>query len=113
MAANSKYFDVDELNKQKRKLGSAYRIPPRANFVAAANFIRYFFDDKKMNWATMLGLAMACLGSRREMPDIHIVYDNRDYQRIKRKLESNQRYDTFPLVSIMMLISTEYGYPTA
>jgi len=93
MAASSNYFDVEDFNNWKRKQGSAYRLPPRANFVAAANYIRNFFDDKKMNWASMLGLAMACLGSRREMPDIHIVYEDKDFQRIKLKLETNPRYD--------------------
>lgn len=92
--ASSKYFDVEEFNSWKRKQGSVYRIPPRANFIAAANFMRNFFEDKKMNWAAMLGLAMACLGSRRDMPDIHIVYDDRDFPRIKSKLDSNQRYGT-------------------
>ena len=93
MAATSKYFDVGEFNLGKRKQGSAYRLPPRPNYIAAANYIRNFFDDKKMNWATMLSLAMACLGSRREMADIHIVYDDRDFLRIKLKLETNPRYD--------------------
>jgi hypothetical protein len=91
MAANGKYFDVEEFNNWKRKHGAS-NIPPRANFVAAANYIRNFFDARKFNWAAMLGLAMACLGSRREMPDLHIVYDDMDFQRIKMKLEADQRY---------------------
>ncbi|KAF2690466.1 hypothetical protein K458DRAFT_105955 [Lentithecium fluviatile CBS 122367] len=91
MATNSKYYDVEEFNNWKRKQGSAYRTPPRANFVAAANYMRNFLEGKKFNWAAMLGLAMACLGSRREMSDLHIVYDDRDFHRIKVKLEADQR----------------------
>jgi hypothetical protein len=113
MAASSKYFDAEDFNHWKRKQGSAYRIPPRANFIAAANFIRNFFDDKKMNWATMLSLAMACLGSRRDMSDIHILYDDRDFQRIKMKLETNQRYEAKSMQRDFKLTVAECDCPKA
>lgn len=92
MGDNWKYYDVDGFNKRKREQGNTYRIPPRANFLLAANYIKNFLDGKKFNWAAMGGLAMLCLGSRREMLDIHIVYDDRDFQRIRAKLEGDQRY---------------------
>lgn len=92
MGETWKYYDVEDFNNWKRKQGKAYRIPPRANFLAAANHIKEFFEKRKLNWAAMGGLAMLCLGSRREMPDIHIVYDDRDFQRIKSKLEGDHRY---------------------
>lgn len=91
MAGSPRNFDVEDFNKWKRRQGSSYRIPPRANFMAAANYIRNFFESKKLNWAAMMGLAMACLGSRREMLDIHVVYDDRDLNRIKMKLEVDPR----------------------
>ena len=93
MGEAANYYNPDYYNNWKLK--QKRRGPPRANFLAAANFIRNLFDGKKFNWAAMGGLAMLCLGSRREMPDMHIVYDDSDFQRIKAKLESDPRYLTF------------------
>lgn len=87
-----KYYDVESFKEWKRKQGKAYKSPPRANFFAAANHIKNLLDGKKINWAVFGSLAMLCLGSRREMPDIHITYDDRDFQRLKIKLEADQRY---------------------
>lgn len=92
MGDNVKYYSVEDYVNWKRKQGKDLRSPPRANFLAAANYIRNLFDGKKFNWAAMGGLAMLCLGSRREMADIHIVYDDRDFQRIQAKLEADSRY---------------------
>jgi hypothetical protein len=92
MGENWKYYDVEDFNAWKRKQGKAFKSPPRANFLAAAHYIRAFLDGKKFNWAAMCGLAMLCLGYRRDMQDIHIVYDDRDFKRILSKLESEQRY---------------------
>lgn len=39
----------------------------------------------------MGGLEMLCLGYRRGMPDLQIAYDDKDFHRIKAKLESDQR----------------------
>lgn len=91
MGEDWKYYDVQEYNSWKRKQGKNFKCPPRANFLAAANHIRTLLDGKKINWAAAGGLAMLCLGSYREMPDIHLVYDDGAFQRIKDKLESNQR----------------------
>ncbi|KAF2010075.1 hypothetical protein BU24DRAFT_467562 [Aaosphaeria arxii CBS 175.79] len=104
------YYSVEEYNSWKRKLGANYRSPPKANFLAAATYIRNLLDGKKMNWAAIGGLAMLCLGSRREMPDIHIVYEDRDYNKIKMKLEADPRVrlprDMNPLFPSKILIST-------
>ncbi|KAF2467661.1 uncharacterized protein BDR25DRAFT_327225 [Lindgomyces ingoldianus] len=91
MGENFKYYDVEDYNSWKRKQGKNFKRPPRANFLAAATYIRNLLDGKSFNWAAVCGLAMLCLGSRREMHDIHIVYDDRDYQRMKMKLEKDQR----------------------
>jgi hypothetical protein len=40
----------------------------------------------------MGGLEMLCLGYRREMPDLQIAYDDKDFHKIKSKLEHDQRY---------------------
>ncbi|KAF2728310.1 hypothetical protein EJ04DRAFT_538491 [Polyplosphaeria fusca] len=85
------YYDVEDFKRWKRSQGSAFKCPPRANFLAAANHMRNLMDGKSINWAAMGGLAVLCLGSRREMPDIHIVYDAKDFQKLQKKLESDQR----------------------
>jgi hypothetical protein len=91
MAENWKHYDVDDYNSWKRKQGKSFRSPPRANYLAAANYVRSFLDGKKLNYAFFGGLALLCLGSRRQMPDIHLVYDGRDFERIKTKLEADRR----------------------
>ncbi|KAF2273493.1 uncharacterized protein EI97DRAFT_383389, partial [Westerdykella ornata] len=66
--------------------------PLRPNFVAAARYIKSFFYGKDFVWAAIGGLVMLCLGHhRREMFDIHIVYDVADYRRMKLKLEADRR----------------------
>ncbi|ORX92170.1 hypothetical protein BCR34DRAFT_460204, partial [Clohesyomyces aquaticus] len=91
MGESSIYYDVEAYNSRKRKLGNNFKRPPRANFLAAATYIRNLLDGKSFNWAAMCGLAMLCLGSKREMHDIHLVYEDRDYNRLKTKLEHDQR----------------------
>ncbi|KAF2180060.1 hypothetical protein K469DRAFT_693527 [Zopfia rhizophila CBS 207.26] len=91
MTETWKYYDVDEYKAWKTKQGKDFKSPPRANFLAAATYVKNLLDSKNFNWAAICGLAMLCLGSRREMPDIHIVFDDKDFQRLKRKLEADQR----------------------
>lgn len=92
MGENWKYYDVENYNGWKRKQGKDFKCPPRPNYVAAAIYIRNLFDGKNFKWAVLGSLAMLCLGFPRAMPDIHIVYDDRDFKRIKEKLEADQRY---------------------
>ncbi|CAI6342117.1 unnamed protein product [Periconia digitata] len=110
MGGSGQYYDTADFSNWKRKQGSLYRIPPRSNFLAAINHIRLLLDGKKINWAAMGGLAMLCLGSRREMPDIHIVYDDREYSRLKAKLEGDARIrlptSMNPLFPSKILVST-------
>lgn len=92
MADKMRYYNVEEFNNQKRQQGKDFKVPPRANFLAAANHIRNVFEGRKLSYGVMGGLEMLCLGYRREMPDVHIAYDDRDFSRIKAKLEADQRY---------------------
>ena len=92
MGADQKYYNVEEYNRWKRNKGKDNKIAPRPNLLAAANWIRKFFDARKTNWAALGSLAMLCLGTQREIPDIHVVYDDMDFQRIKMKLETDSRY---------------------
>jgi hypothetical protein len=85
------YYNVEEYIHQKRQRGGAFRIPPRENFIAAANHIRNLFESKKFTYGVMGGLEMLCLGHQREMPDLHIAYDNREFHRIHSKLDADQR----------------------
>jgi hypothetical protein len=86
------YYNVDNFNKQKMQKEQGVKVPPRANVLAAANHIRSFFEGKKFTYAFFGGLEMLCLGFRRELLDLHITYDDKDFQRIKAKLEKDQRY---------------------
>jgi hypothetical protein len=51
------------------------------------------FENKKFTYAIMGELAMLCLGHGCEMRDVFIAYDDKDYNRIKKKLESDRRYN--------------------
>ncbi|KAF2703572.1 hypothetical protein K504DRAFT_173185 [Pleomassaria siparia CBS 279.74] len=114
MEEDWKYYNVDEYNTWKRRQGQNFRCPPRENYIVAANHIKDVLDSKKLSWAAMCGLAMLCLGSRRDMPDLHIVYDDRDFQRIKSKLESDKRVSLpkgmVPLFPVKILIATGPKY---
>jgi hypothetical protein len=91
MAGKMGYYSVEDFMKQKRQRATEAIAPPRANLMAAANHIRSLFEGKKLTYGVMGGLEMLCLGSQREMPDLHIAYDDRDFHRIKAKLEGDQR----------------------
>ena len=92
MADNVRYSNAEEVNKQKRHQVKDVQIPPRTNFLAAADHVRHLFESKKFAYGVMGGLEMLCLGYRREMPDLHIAYDDRDFNKIKVKLEADKRY---------------------
>ncbi|KAF2855540.1 hypothetical protein T440DRAFT_513650 [Plenodomus tracheiphilus IPT5] len=73
------YRSVTKFTKERTDNGVGSRIPPQANFLAAVNYLRDFFENKKFLYGIAGGLEMLCLGYRREMPDVHIVYDDKDY----------------------------------
>ncbi|KAK7187657.1 hypothetical protein PSPO01_06391 [Paraphaeosphaeria sporulosa] len=110
MGQDQKYYDVDDYLRWKRSQGKNNKIAPRPNLLAATNWLRKFFDARKTNWAAMGSLAMLCLGARREIPDIHVVYDDKDFQRIRMKLETDPRVrlpkDMNSMFSSKLLIST-------
>jgi len=68
-----------------------YIVPPLANLLAAANHVRTLFESKKFSYAICGGLGTLCLGYRCDVLDIHIVYEDKDYFRIKKKLEADRR----------------------
>ncbi|KAH7089234.1 hypothetical protein FB567DRAFT_426404, partial [Paraphoma chrysanthemicola] len=84
------YYSVEDYLTQRRHQ-EKIRIPPRANFLAAVNHIRNMFEGKKFAYGVLGGFEMLCLGYRREMPDLQLAYDDRDFHRIKPKLESDPR----------------------
>jgi hypothetical protein len=92
MTANMGYHNVEPVNKQQRGQGRVSRIPPQTNVVAAASYIRQLFERKNFSYGIMGGLEMICLGHRREIPDVQIAYDDKDFSRIKAKLEKDHRY---------------------
>ncbi|KAF1944404.1 hypothetical protein EJ02DRAFT_442678 [Clathrospora elynae] len=91
MAGKTGYYNVEEFNKQKRWQGKEVKIPPRANVLAAANHVRQLFENKKFTYGFMGDLEMLCLGHRSEIADVHIAYDDKDFNRIKAKLEADHR----------------------
>ncbi|KAH9881847.1 hypothetical protein J1614_001018 [Plenodomus biglobosus] len=94
--------------------GSGSRIPPWANVLAALNHIRDLFENKRFLYGVAGGFEILCLGYRREMPDLHIVYDDKDYIRIKKKLEADKRVLTpdgmNPLFPFKILVRTGPAY---
>ncbi|KAL1593284.1 hypothetical protein SLS60_010892 [Paraconiothyrium brasiliense] len=117
MGEDQKYYDVNDYLRWKRSQGKNNKVAPRPNLLAAASWLRRFFDARKTNWAAMGSLAMLCLGARREIPDIHIVYDDKDFQRIKMKLQTDPRVrlprDMNSMFSSKLLISTGPKYKDA
>ena len=103
MGEDQKYYDVDDYKKWKQGRGKKNPVAPRPNLLAAVSWLRRFFEARKTNWAAMGSLAMLCLGARREIPDIHIVYDDREFERIKKKLQSDPRYDQRKLAGCFVL----------
>jgi hypothetical protein len=102
MARSAKYYNVEDFNNYKRKQEKC--LPPRQNVLAAARHIQKLFDAKKFTWGFMGGLAMLCLGYKREMPDLHVAYDDKDFERIISKLEADQRYAYPPSSCLYALI---------
>lgn len=92
MGEDQKYYDVEDYKRWKKGRGQKNPVAPRPNLLAAVSWLRRFFEARKTNWAAMGSLAMLCLGARREIPDIHIVYDDKEFQSIRRKLQSDARY---------------------
>ncbi|KAL5417150.1 hypothetical protein PMIN03_001774 [Paraphaeosphaeria minitans] len=114
MGQDHKYYDVNDYLSWKRSQGKNNKVAPRPNLLAATNWLRKFFDARKTKWAAMGSLAMLCLGARREIPDIHIVYEDKDFQRIRMKLQTDPRVrlpkDMNSMFSSKLLISTGPKY---
>jgi hypothetical protein len=105
MAKSSGYYNVADFNEYKRKHGKC--LPPRVNVLIAACYIQEFFDAKKFTYGFMGGLPMLCLGYKREMPDLHIAYDAKDFERLKSKLENNRRYATLGSANFHILTAQD------
>ncbi|KAL1652945.1 hypothetical protein SLS61_004566 [Didymella pomorum] len=89
MAKSAAYYNVADFNEYKRKHGKC--LPPLVNVLTAACHFQEFLDAKKITYGFIGGLPMLCLGYKREMPDLHIAYDAKDFERLKSKLENNHR----------------------
>ncbi|KAL1798534.1 hypothetical protein ACET3X_002571 [Alternaria dauci] len=77
--------------KQQTKQRNEIPIPPQTNVLAAASYVRRLFENKKFTYAIMGELAMLCLGHECDIRDVFIAYDDKDYNRIKKKLEADRR----------------------
>lgn len=78
--------------QKKPQQGAKDRMPRRVNVVAAASYVRKIFESKRLAYSIMGGFQMSCLGNGREVSDVQIAYDDRDFDRIKKKLEADPRY---------------------
>ncbi|KAG9194485.1 hypothetical protein G6011_04520 [Alternaria panax] len=85
------YHDVAGNEKQQARQGNEMKSPPQANVLAAASHVRRLFENKKFTYAIMGELAMLCLGHRCKVHSVFIAYDDKDYNRIKKKLEADRR----------------------
>jgi hypothetical protein len=83
---------LKSFNQRNTRKDSCSKAPPEANVLAAVNHIQNLFESKRFTYAIFGSLEMLCLGHRLELNDVHIAYDDRDFQRIKSKLDSDQRY---------------------
>jgi hypothetical protein len=110
MAKKMGYYNVEDFTRQKKQQEKEIVVPPRPNFLAAAKHLRSLFDSKKFTYAFMGGLEVLCLGYRREMPDLQIAYDDRDFNRIKAKLEADQRYVQLTWNAWIQLIDSVFSF---
>lgn len=92
MGSKMGHYNVDDFIQQKGQQDKEVKILPKTNLLAAADHIRKLFEGKKYDYAFMGGLEMLCLGHQRELPDLQIAYDDKDFHKMKSKLESDQRY---------------------
>jgi hypothetical protein len=90
MAGKWKYYN-EQAYASKRREQKDRRCPPRANFLAAVAYIKALLESKNINWGTFGGLAMLGLGSSREMPDVHVVFDGGAFEKIRLQLEKDTR----------------------
>ncbi|RAR13979.1 hypothetical protein DDE83_002711 [Stemphylium lycopersici] len=114
MANTIGYHHVERSIPRKPQQGRVNNMPPQANIVAAASRIRQLFESKRFAYSIMGGLQMFCLGNEREVSDLHIAYDDRDFSRIRKKLEADRRVQLpegmNPLVASRILIETGPSY---
>lgn len=74
------------------------KMPPQANILAAASYVRQVFESKKLAYSILGGFQMFCLGNGREVSDLHFAYEDKDFNRIRKKIESERRYAGASLV---------------
>jgi hypothetical protein len=84
--------NIEQSNGQQRAQGRVSQVPPQVNVIAAASYVRQVFEHKRFTYGIMGGIEMLCLGHRREIPDVHIAYDDKDFNRMKAKLGKDHRY---------------------
>ncbi|CAE7199771.1 hypothetical protein P3342_010313 [Pyrenophora teres f. teres] len=85
------YHNVVEPVKHKSQQQQETKMLPLANTIAAATRIRQLFESKKLSYGILGGLEMLCLGHQRELPGLHIAYEDKDLDRIRTKLQADRR----------------------
>ncbi|KAL5113317.1 hypothetical protein ACEQ8H_008812 [Pleosporales sp. CAS-2024a] len=85
------YYNMESVLRQKRLQGNEIKAPPMENILAAAEYVRKLFDGKRFNHAFMGRFAMLCLGHKRHVFDLQVTYDDKDFYKIKSKLNSDHR----------------------
>jgi len=88
---NMGYHDVAGHERRKPRQKNEMQAPYQSNMLAAASHVRRLFESKKFTYAVMGELALLCLGHRCEVRNIFIAYEDKDCNRIKKKLEGDRR----------------------
>ena len=83
-------------------------MPPQANTLAAASYVRHMFEGKKLSYSILGGFQMFCLGNGREVSDLHFTYEDKDFNRIRKKIESDRRYVYTSLMKEILLTALDF-----
>ena len=86
---------------------------PQANILAAASYVRQIFESKKLAYSILGGFQMFCLGNGREVSELHFAYEDKDFNRIRKKIESDRRYVNSSFVRATLLTAIAFDRPRA
>lgn len=85
-------------------------MPHQANILAAASYVRHTFENKKFAYSILGGFQMFCLGNGREVSDLHFAYEDKDFNRIKKKIDSDRRCVNTDFMKGVLLTSIAFDH---
>jgi hypothetical protein len=102
----NQYYNLEDYNAWKRNRGLKYRALPWPNFLCAVDYVTGVLDGHGVTWAAVGGLSMLCLGQTRNMFDLQIIYNRREFRKLECVLESDRRYFASHLYAQRLLTDT-------